>query len=275
MMRQSAIDSEHHADHVHAPKVLAIPAFEDNYIWLIHDGKHGVVVDPGDAEPVIEVLRATGLHLSGILITHHHGDHTGGIQRLAGLYGCAVIGPKGEDIAGLTRRVDAGDAVALPGLGLQFTVLDVPGHTRGHVAYYCAQFRWLFPGDTLFAAGCGRLFEGTHEQMFQSLSRLAALPDDTRVFCAHEYTLNNLAFALAADPHNPALIERVGVEEAKRRDGLPTIPTTIAIEKRTNPFLRTSDPDIVRTLAMRRHIEAQDPVAVFAGLRDWKDVFRG
>lgn len=274
MMLQSAIDSEHRPDHVHAPRVVAIPAFEDNYIWLIHDGKCGVVVDPGDAGAVIDVLRKTGLQLAGILVTHHHGDHTGGIAHLAHVFQCEVIGPKGEDIAGLTRRVDAGDAVALPGLGPGVTVLDVPGHTRGHIAYYCAQFGWLFPGDTLFAAGCGRLFEGTHAQMFRSLSRLAALPDDTQVFCAHEYTLSNLAFALEADPSNPALVARVRAEQAKRSMGLPTVPTTIAIEKLTNPFLRTSDPDIVRTLGMRRHIDARDPVAVFAGLRDWKDEFR-
>jgi hydroxyacylglutathione hydrolase len=256
------------------PEVVAIPAFDDNYIWLIHNGKNGIVVDPGDAEAVIEVLGQHKLRLSGILITHHHADHTGGIPRLVELFGCAVIGPKGENIPGLTQRVDASDSIAPGDLGIEFAVLDVPGHTKGHIAYYCAEPGWLFPGDTLFAAGCGRLFEGTPEQMFQSLSTLAALPGTTQVFCAHEYTLSNLAFALEVDPFNPALIERVHIEKAKRAQGLSTIPTNIAIEKLTNPFLRTSNPDIAKRLGACRQMIDDEPVNVFSGLRRWKDEFR-
>jgi hydroxyacylglutathione hydrolase len=256
------------------PEVVAIPAFEDNYIWLVHNGENCIVVDPGDAEAVINALDKQNLRLSGILITHHHGDHTGGIPHLVDLFDCPVIGPKEENIPGLTQRVDSSDSITPGALGIKFAVLDVPGHTKGHVAYYCPELQWLFAGDTLFAAGCGRLFEGTHEQMYQSLSKLAALPDTTQVFCAHEYTLSNLSFALEVDPLNPALIERAHIEKAKREQGLPTIPTSIAIEKLTNPFLRTSDQNIAKRLGTCRQIIDDEPVAVFSGLRRWKDEFR-
>ncbi len=220
-------------------EVVPLPAFKDNYIWTLRRGRHAAVVDPGDAAPVKAYLAREGLALAAILATHHHPDHTGGIAELAA-DGVAVFGPQGEPIPALTRPVCGGDALSIPELGASFSVLDIPGHTRAHVAYYGAGA--LFCGDTLFACGCGRLFEGTAEQMFASLAKLAALPDETRVYCGHEYTLANIQFARTVEPGNAALAEREQSARRLRAAGRPTLPSTLGEERATNPFLRCAEP---------------------------------
>ncbi|QGZ37617.1 hydroxyacylglutathione hydrolase [Pseudoduganella flava] len=255
--------------------VLAVPAFNDNYLWLVHDGHHAAVVDPGDAQPVLAALQAHGLTLTAILLTHHHGDHIGGVPELLQHYPVPVFGPRSDGIEAVTQPLGDGDTITVPGIGMRLTVLDVPGHTKGHIAY----FRnvgppWLFCGDTLFAGGCGRLFEGTPAQMAASLDKLAALPPGTKVFCAHEYTLSNLRFALAVEPENDALHARMADEAAKRERGVPTVPSTIALERATNPFLRYREQRIARSLHDAGKLDAgAPPVAVFAALREWKNHF--
>jgi hydroxyacylglutathione hydrolase len=262
------------------PAVLTVPAFQDNYLWLIHDGVHAAVVDPGDGEPILEALRANGLTLTAILLTHHHADHIGGVPRLLEHADVPVFGPRGDGIRAVTHPLSEGDRITLPGLELAFSVLDVPGHTLGHIAYVRADAdgsvgeHWLFCGDTLFGAGCGRLFEGTPAQMAASLAKLAALPDDTLVYCAHEYTLSNLRFAEAVEPGNRALQMRIAADSQARGTHLPTIPSTIAIEKATNPFLRYREPAIVDSLVAAGRLSAgAAPIDAFAALREWKNVF--
>jgi len=252
------------------PEVTPIRAFKDNYIWLLRAGRRAAVVDPGDAAPVLEVLAAQQLELAAILVTHHHPDHVGGIANLLAARAVPVYGPD-EPIVGITQRVADGDRVRLPELGIDFDVLAIPGHTRAHVAYYGAKL--LFCGDTLFACGCGRVFEGTPAQMHASLERLAALPDDTKVYCAHEYTLANIAFARAVEPENAALTERERTDGATRQADRPTVPSTIALEKKTNPFLRCREPDVIAAASRVRGAPADDAVAVFAALREWKNRF--
>jgi len=254
--------------------VLTVPAFQDNYLWLIHDGEHAVAVDPGDAAPIVAALEQHRLSLVAILLTHHHADHVGGVPALLERFDVPVYGPRRDPIAQVTRALDEGDTVTLPPLKLNLSVLDVPGHTRGHIAYFASEQRWLFCGDTLFAGGCGRLFEGTPAQMIDSLDKLAVLPDDTRVYCAHEYTLSNLRFALAAEPGNRALQERIEVEKQRRDRGEPTVPSTIATEKATNPFLRFREAAIGDMLRQQQRLAGNDPVATFAALREWKNVYR-
>ncbi len=253
--------------------VTAIPAFRDNYIWLMHDGHQAAVVDPGEAGPVLDYLDAQGLTLTAILVTHHHHDHVGGIPDLTKRFSVPVHGPGEEAIPGLTDPVSKSRPLHLTGLGLDFEVIPVPGHTRGHVAYYRPNL--LFCGDTLFGCGCGRLFEGSAEQMFNSLARLAALPGATQVYCAHEYTLANIRFALAVEPDNPALQARAEQARALREQGRPTVPSTLDLERQTNPFLRAHTPAV--RAAAERHAghPLPDAVAVFAALRAWKDGFRG
>lgn len=254
--------------------VLTIPAFQDNYLWLIHDGKHAVVVDPGDATPVLATLAEHRLALAAILLTHHHPDHVGGVPELLRHFNVPVFGPRQEAIPQITHPLGEGDAITLPELALQLSVLDVPGHTLGHIAYIAHEQSWLFCGDTLFAGGCGRLFEGTPEQMVASLSKLAALPDKTQIFCAHEYTLANLRFASEVEPENIAIKARIQHEQAKRDQGHPTVPSTIALEKSTNPFLRYREPGIADRLAVTGHLSEREPIAVFAALRQWKNSYR-
>jgi hydroxyacylglutathione hydrolase len=254
--------------------VLAIPAFADNYLWLIHDGVHAAVVDPGDASPVVAALHAHRLSLVAILLTHHHADHVGGVPDLLRRFPVPVFGPRGEAIAGVTVALAEGDAADIPELKLKMSVLDVPGHTRGHIAYVAPKQAWLFCGDTMFAGGCGRLFEGTPAQMAASLAKLAALPDATQAFCAHEYTLANLRFAHEVEPGNRALVERMAIEQDKRDRGLPTIPSSIAVEKATNPFLRYREPAIVDRLIASGRLASKEPIAAFAALREWKNSYR-
>lgn len=254
--------------------VVAIPAFADNYLWLIHNGVHAAVVDPGDAQPVLDVLISRNLTLAAILLTHHHADHVGGVPGLLRHREVPVWGPRNPSIAHITHALGEGDRASVPELGLELDVLEVPGHTLDHIAYVAAQQEWLFCGDTLFAGGCGRLFEGTARQMTTSLAKLARLPDATAVYCAHEYTLANLRFAVAAEPGNSLLQARLVAEQAKRSHGEPTVPSTIALEKRTNPFLRNTEPAIIATLQNTHRLTGQEPVEAFAALREWKNSFR-
>jgi hydroxyacylglutathione hydrolase len=261
-----------------ALSVLTVPAFKDNYLWLVHDGTHAAVVDPGDAAPVRAALAAHDLRLTAILLTHHHADHIGGVPALLAEWAVPVFGPKNDGIDLVTDPLVQGDRITVPGISLALDVLDVPGHTLGHIAYVRrdadADARWLFCGDTLFGAGCGRLFEGTPAQMAASLAQLAALPDETLVYCAHEYTMSNLAFAQAVDGVNAALAARVQADSASRAAGRPTIPSTIALEKATNPFLRTTSAPIVHSLvAAGRVTEGAAPLEVFTALREWKNTF--
>lgn len=253
--------------------VLAVPAFNDNYLWLIHDGDSAAVVDPGDAAPILAVLERRQLKLVAILLTHHHADHAGGVTQLLQHFAVPVYGPENEIITGVSQLLSEGDGVTVPELGLQFSVLEVPGHTLGHIAYLAPEQGWLFCGDTLFGGGCGRLFEGTPAQMRASLAKLAALPDPTQVYCAHEYTLANLRFALEVEPENAALTSRFEHEQAKRAQGLATVPSTIGLEKATNPFLRDQAPAIVRRLIASGRLRENTPVAAFTALREWKNTF--
>lgn len=250
-----------------------IPAYNDNYIWLISDrGNRAFVVDPGDATPVLDVLRARKLELAGILITHHHFDHVGGLQALREFAAPTVYGPDNPAIEGIDQIVGAGDSVDV--LGYSFSVLQVPGHTLDHIAYFhSGEPPLLFCGDTLFAGGCGRVFEGTAQMMHDSLQSLAALPGATRVYCAHEYTLANLAFARAVEPANAALLERISEAETTRASGEPTIPSTLDLEIATNPFLRCATPELVDALRQQDRLEGESPAAVFATVRGWKDNF--
>lgn len=252
-------------------EIVPLPAFQDNYIWALRSGRHAAVVDPGEARPVREYLAREGLSLAAILATHHHPDHVGGIADLVGKSNLPVFGPRGEPIPALTHPVGQGDSAAIPEIGAAFSVLDIPGHTRAHVAYY--GLGSLFCGDTLFACGCGRVFEGTAAQMLDSLSKLAALPDETKVYCGHEYTLANIRFARTVDPDNSVLAEREERARRQREAGLPTLPSTLGEERATNPFLRCAEPAVVDSANKYLGARVADPVRVFAAIREWKNKF--
>lgn len=252
--------------------IQPIPAFDDNYIWLLsRPGYSGcVVVDPGDEDPVIERLQGEGLSLDAILVTHKHGDHVGGIRGLKALWPDAVVyGPVGEPIRTLEQRVQGGDRVVLKGLGANFEVLDVPGHTEGHIAYY--GHGALFCGDTLFAGGCGRVFSGTFEQLSDSLIRIGRLPPETRAYCAHEYTLANLGFATWVEPGSVDLKARISLDQVRRERGEPTVPSLIGEELASNPFMRTDQPGVVAAAGRWAGDELADRASVFRALRTWKD----
>lgn len=257
-------------------QITPIKAFTDNYIWMLGstDSDGVYVVDPGDASPVMEMLKTHNLTLDGILITHHHFDHTGGVKQLKSQFDIPVYGPEKTPADCITYPLREGDSISC--LGLTFDILQVPGHTLDHIAYLANpndDDPILFCGDTLFAAGCGRLFEGTPLQMHKSLSKLSGLAENTRVFCTHEYTLSNLAFAKAVEPANPKLLARIDREQQRRNQDLPTLPSFIGLEKLTNPFLRTEVDEVIQAVADQ--LPAQEPAAeeVFAALRKWKDNF--
>jgi len=255
--------------------LLALPAFADNYIWMLHDGVRAIVVDPGDAAPVQAALDEADLELAAILVTHRHPDHVGGVDELRPRLRGPVYGPALDPVPQPCQALHDGARIEI--LGLPFQVLHVPGHTLGHIAYAQADGApapLLFCGDTLFSAGCGRLFEGTPAQMLASLDRLAALPGETLVCCGHEYTLANAAFAMTVDPDNPALRQRARDVQAMRQAGRPSLPSTLAQETATNPFLRVDAPAVQAAVAHRIGRLPADRVETFAELRRWKNDFR-
>lgn len=261
-------------------EITAIPALRDNYIWAIHDGRHAALVDPGEAAPALEFLAARGLEPVAILCTHRHHDHVGGIAELRGVYNVPVYGrrhPGTQRIAAnphITDDLREGDRLRLDTLGLTFDILEIPGHLEDHIAFVAQETSpaMLFCGDVMFGAGCGRNFEGTPAQLHDSLQCLARLPGDTRVYCAHEYTEANLRFALACEPGNAAIRARIETTRQLRDAGQPSLPSTIALEKATNPFLRCGEPEIIRMLRGRDLTDIRE-VGVFTALRDWRNHF--
>jgi hydroxyacylglutathione hydrolase len=255
--------------------VRPVRAFSDNYIWLIESPRAQglmVAVDPGEAAPVNAELQRSGLSLAAILLTHHHADHIGGVPDLLRHGAVPVIGPDDSRIAHRTRTVRDAERCELPELGLSFEILQIPGHTVSHIAFW--GHGALFCGDTLFSAGCGRMFEGTPTQMNASLNKLRDLPPETRVFCGHEYTAANLRFALTVDPSNAAALDYQHTVARLRAEGSPSLPSTLALEIKVNPFLRCDDPTVVAAAEAHAGKSLQEPAEVFGVLRAWKDQFR-
>jgi len=253
-------------------RLTPLPAFTDNYIWLLARGAHALVVDPGQAEPVLDALQRQNLTLDAILLTHHHHDHTGGALLLREATGATVYGPASEALPVCDQPLGQGETIGV--LHSSLSVLDIPGHTAGHIGFFGDIPGFapvLFCGDTLFAAGCGRLFEGTPAQMLDSLAKITALPQDTLVCCGHEYTLSNLRWALQVEPDNPVLSARWRTAQQLRDQGLPTLPSTLGLELQTNPFLRTAQGAVAAAAARHAGKTLPDEVAVFACLRSWKN----
>lgn len=254
--------------------VTPIPAFNDNYIWLfsLPESKHVAVVDPGDAQPVIEYLRTNNLTLDAILITHHHNDHTGGANELAKTFSIPVYGPASSPFKGITAPLNDGDTLDLWGQSLQ--IKAIPGHTLDHISYYSAHEQpQLFCGDTLFLAGCGRIFEGNATQMLSAMQHFLTLPDKTQVFCTHEYSLANLAFAKAVEPNNLAIEQALSWCESKRQQGQPTLPSSIEQEKQINPFMRFDQASVIAAANEFSNQTLNEQVEVFAAIREWKNQF--
>jgi hydroxyacylglutathione hydrolase len=256
-------------------RIQPVEVHSDNYVWVLRrgDADRVAVVDPGDAGPVLAALHEEGLGVAAVLITHHHLDHVGGLAELIRRFHPPVYGPATEPVPGVDRPVRGGDRVSVPEIGATFEVVDLPGHTSGHVGYVGPDL--VLVGDTLFAGGCGRVFEGTFEQMHESLMRLAALPPATEVYCAHEYTVANLRFARAVEPDNHELADRLEAAAAARADGLPTVPSTIAVELRTNPFLRCSEAPVIAAAEARAGRSLPPGAEVFGVIRSWKDGWSG
>lgn len=254
-------------------EIIPLPALKDNYIWLLRNkiSDHVAIVDPSEAKPVLNYINGEGLIPIAIMITHHHWDHVGGIPELSKHYNIPVYTPKTESVNGSTHPVGEGDIVKLSELDLTLNVMDVPGHTAGAVAYY--DEHRIFSGDTLFTAGCGRMFEGTPPQMHASLSKFKTLPDTTLLYCGHEYTVANLKFAAAVEPENIAIKERLELAEKARKQNQPTVPASLAEEKQTNPFLRCEEPSVIEAATHYASKTLNDPTEVFATVRNWKDNF--
>ncbi|MCG7896897.1 MAG: hydroxyacylglutathione hydrolase [Candidatus Thiodiazotropha weberae] len=253
-------------------QITPIKAFDDNYIWALRNpgASTAVAVDPGDETPLLNWLQENSLTLSAVLLTHHHYDHVGGVPELREAFpDLKVFGPAGESIKGVTEPLHEGDRPLIPGLDADFQVLELPGHTAGHIAYLGEQA--LFCGDTLFAAGCGRVFDGTMTQLANSLQRIAQLPAETKIYCAHEYTLDNLGFARWVEPESEAVMQRIDSEQAKRQNGEPTLPSTLQLELATNPFLRTQVPSIVTAAEKVAGKTLTDHAEIFMVIRQWKD----
>ena len=250
--------------------ITAIPALQDNYIWAIHNDQYAAVVDPGEAAPALAFLDAHGLQLNAILCTHRHADHIGGIAKLREVYNVPVHGRRHPGNPFVSHDLREGDQLKLDALGIVFDILEIPGHLDDHLAFVAPGV--LFCGDTLFGAGCGRNFEGSLAQLHHSLQRLAQLPDNTRIYCAHEYTAANLRFALACEPDNHAVQQRIAATKELRAANMPTLPSTIALEKTTNPFLRCTQPELIRTLQQRGLADTGE-LSVFIALREWRNHF--
>ena len=250
--------------------ITAIPALRDNYIWAIHNGRYAAVVDPGEAAPVLDFINEKGLQLNAILCTHRHADHIGGVAKLREVYNVPAYGRQHPGNPHISHDLREGNRLKIDTLGIDFDILEIPGHLDDHLAFVASGI--LFCGDVLFGAGCGRNFEGTPAQLHRSLQRLAQLPGDTRVYSAHEYTAANLRFALACEPHNQDILRRIEQVARQRAENLPTLPSSIALEKATNPFLRCTQPELIRTL-QRQGLSDTDELSVFIALREWRNHF--